>query len=188
MVAGAAARYELGVGELHRSIKHDRRGQSQEMGTATGVLKRFGDSEWVERLGRVGLVAKGISYGIVGVLAVLVALEVGGAATDRPGALRLLSEQWYGVVCSSPWGSASAPTRSGGSRRRCSTVTTRATTSRAGRSAAGPSRRGALLGLSLLAFSFVTGPRGESRDEPEHTARLRAPARAVARARRSGWA
>ena len=28
------------------------------------------------------------------------------------------------------------------------------------------------LGLSLLSFSFVTGPRGESRDEPEQTARV----------------
>jgi hypothetical protein len=142
------------------------------MGTATGELKRFGDSESVERLGRVGLVAKGISYGIVGVLAVLVALEVGGAATDRPGALRLLSERWYGVVLLVALGlgfGAYAVWR-----------LAQALLNRddEGNDFEGWAKRGGALakgllysGLSLLAFSFVTGPRGESRDEPEHTAR-----------------
>ena len=45
-------------------------------------MKRFGDSEWIERLGRVGLVAKGIVWA-GGLLAVLVALGIGGEATDR---------------------------------------------------------------------------------------------------------
>jgi hypothetical protein len=42
---------------------------------------------WEERLGRVGLVAKGVSYGLVGVLAVGVAAGLGGKATSREGAL-----------------------------------------------------------------------------------------------------
>ena len=60
------------------------------MGSTAKALQRLGDSDWIERLGRIGLVAKGVSFGLVGVLAVLVALGVGGAATDRAGALRLL--------------------------------------------------------------------------------------------------
>src|ERR671911_469486 len=68
------------------------------MGSTTRALDRLGDSDWIERLGRIGLVAKGISFALVRGL-------------------------FYA-------------------------------------------------GLSLLAFSFVSGPRGESRDEPENTARV----------------
>jgi hypothetical protein len=143
------------------------------MATETGVLKRFGDSKWIERLGRVGLVAKGVSYGIVGVLAVLVALEVGGAATDRAGALRLISQQWYGVVLLVALGlgfGAYAVWRFA-----------QALLDRddEGNDFEGWAKRGGSLakgllyaGFSVLAFSFITGPRGESRDEPEQTARV----------------
>ena len=68
------------------------------MGVTADKLERAGDSDWVEKLGRFGLVAKGISFGLVGVLAILVAAGVGGAATDRTGALRMLAGEWYGVV------------------------------------------------------------------------------------------
>ena len=36
---------------------------------------RTGKSPWVERLGRAGLVAKGVLYGVVGILALKVALR-----------------------------------------------------------------------------------------------------------------
>ena len=42
-------------------------------------------SGWYEWLARAGLVAKGVSYGIVGVLAVKLAAGDGGAATSRDG-------------------------------------------------------------------------------------------------------
>jgi hypothetical protein len=143
------------------------------MGVSVGALRRFGNGDWVERLGRLGLVTKGVSFGIVGVLAVLVALGAGGAPADREGALRLLSKQWYGVILLVALGlgfGAYAAWRF-----------TQALLDRDdnGSEFEGSAKRlGSLakgvfyLGLSVLSFSFVTGPRGESRDEPEQTARV----------------
>lgn len=53
---------------------------------------------WYEALARVGLVAKGLSYGLVGVLAVGVAAGIGGAATSRQGALKQLAGSSFGAV------------------------------------------------------------------------------------------
>ena len=55
-------------------------------------------SPWVERLGRLGLVAKGVLYGIVGALALAIPLGVGGKATDRQGALRSVASVPLGEV------------------------------------------------------------------------------------------
>lgn len=143
------------------------------MGAAARTLQRVGDSEWVERLGRIGLVAKGISFAIVGVLALLVALDAGGAATDRQGAFRWLSEQPYGFVALlgiafgfgayAVWRFAQALLNrddegddfEGWAKR------------------AGCLAKGLFYaGLSLLAISFLTGPRGESANERERTAQI----------------
>jgi hypothetical protein len=51
---------------------------------------------WEELLGRVGLAAKGVSYGLVGVLAVGVAAGLGGQATSRQGALHDLAGTAFG--------------------------------------------------------------------------------------------
>ncbi len=51
---------------------------------------------WLERLARVGLVAQGISFGLVGVLAIKLALGEGGKATDREGALRTIAHHSVG--------------------------------------------------------------------------------------------
>src|ERR1700730_10613600 len=51
---------------------------------------------WEELLGRAGLVAKGVSYGLVGVLAVGVAAGPGGQATSRQGALHDLAGSAFG--------------------------------------------------------------------------------------------
>lgn len=53
---------------------------------------------WVEGLARYGLVAKGVSYALVGVLAALLALGVGGRATSREGALESIAGEWWGAV------------------------------------------------------------------------------------------
>jgi len=53
---------------------------------------------WYAVLARVGIVAKGISYGIVGVLAVRVAVGSGGQATSRQGALHELAQNTFGKV------------------------------------------------------------------------------------------
>jgi hypothetical protein len=58
--------------------------------------KQAASSPWVEALARFGLVAQGISFGLVGVLAILLALGRGGKATDREGALRAIAEGGFG--------------------------------------------------------------------------------------------
>ena len=54
--------------------------------------ERAAESPWVERLARVGLAAQGVSFGLVAVLAIEVALGKGGKATDRQGALRTIAD------------------------------------------------------------------------------------------------
>jgi hypothetical protein len=66
--------------------------------TVRGASRAAAQSSWVERAGRVGLVAKAASYALIGVLAVQVAIGQGGKAADRQGVLRHLATQ--------PWGEA----------------------------------------------------------------------------------
>src|SRR5581483_5379928 len=54
--------------------------------------------DWQEVCARVGLVAKGVSYALVGVLAVGVAVGVGGSTTSRDGALHELAGNGFGKV------------------------------------------------------------------------------------------
>src|SRR5919201_419611 len=53
---------------------------------------------WYAVLARTGLVAKGVSYGLVGVLAVALALGAGGQTTSRQGALEELATHSFGKV------------------------------------------------------------------------------------------
>jgi len=53
---------------------------------------------WYAALARTGLVAKGVSYGLVGVLAVALALGAGGRATSRQGALQQLASHGFGKI------------------------------------------------------------------------------------------
>lgn len=53
---------------------------------------------WYAALARGGLVAKGVSYGIVGALAVELALGNGGRATSRQGALQTLAQSTLGKI------------------------------------------------------------------------------------------
>lgn len=59
--------------------------------------KQAGQSRWVGWLGRLGLAAKGVSFAIVAVLAIDVALEDEGRTRDRQGALRAIADESYGV-------------------------------------------------------------------------------------------
>ena len=52
--------------------------------------------DWLEALARVGLVAKGASFAIVGFLALELALGRGGKSTSREGALATLAEHGWG--------------------------------------------------------------------------------------------
>jgi len=60
--------------------------------------KQAAQSPWVGWMARVGLVAQGVSYGIVGVLALLLALGEGGSAESRTGALQTLAGSTLGLV------------------------------------------------------------------------------------------
>jgi hypothetical protein len=53
---------------------------------------------WEEILARAGLVAKGVSYGLVGVLAIGVAVGAGGRTASRQGALHELAGNGFGKV------------------------------------------------------------------------------------------
>ena len=55
-------------------------------------------SGWYAWLARAGLLAKGVSFGIVGALAIKLALGDGGRATSREGALHALAGETFGVV------------------------------------------------------------------------------------------
>lgn len=66
--------------------------------SAGAVSQRAAQSTWVDGLARFGLVAKGFSYGLVGVLAALLAAGRGGQAASREGALEVLADESYGKV------------------------------------------------------------------------------------------
>jgi hypothetical protein len=60
--------------------------------------RKAAQSVWVEWAGRFGLLAKGTIYGLVGVLALMVAFGFGGRPKDRQGALRFIADQSLGGV------------------------------------------------------------------------------------------
>jgi hypothetical protein len=51
---------------------------------------------WYAVVARTGLVAKGLSYGLVGALAIKLALGDGGTATSRQGALKTVAQHSFG--------------------------------------------------------------------------------------------
>jgi hypothetical protein len=53
-------------------------------------------STWVEGAARIGYVVRGLLYIVVGILAVQVALGVGGQTTDKKGAIEVLGAQPFG--------------------------------------------------------------------------------------------
>jgi hypothetical protein len=62
----------------------------------TQQLTRQDPSTWVERLARFGYAAKGVVYGIVGLLAAQAAFGAGGKTTDTEGALQIILNQPFG--------------------------------------------------------------------------------------------
>ncbi len=53
---------------------------------------------WTERLARLGYLAKGVVYAVVGVLALQVAFGTGGQTTDTKGALATLAQGPLGTA------------------------------------------------------------------------------------------
>lgn len=60
--------------------------------------ERAARSKTFDRLARAGFVARGLIYGIIGVLALKLALGDGGKATNQQGALRTIAHQPFGRV------------------------------------------------------------------------------------------
>ena len=66
------------------------------MGEVKREAKRAASSKWARWLARAGLVAKGISFGLVAALALGVAIRDQGKIEDRQGALQQIAENPYG--------------------------------------------------------------------------------------------
>lgn len=65
-------------------------------GTFELLGRRAGESRWVEPLGRAGLVAKAVLYGVIAILAFQVARGARGQAPDKDGALQTIAGQPFG--------------------------------------------------------------------------------------------
>jgi hypothetical protein len=69
---------------------------SMSSGAIAAKGRRAGQSPWVERLGRIGLVAQGVLYTVIGILAIQVARGGREEDPDKGGALRTIAEQPFG--------------------------------------------------------------------------------------------
>jgi len=65
---------------------------------ADEVAERVGKHPWTERLARIGYAAKGVVYIVVGALATMTALGVGGEAQGTQGAMRSIARQPFGTA------------------------------------------------------------------------------------------
>jgi len=60
--------------------------------------RRVARSRWIGVAGRVGLAAQGVCFGIIGVLAIGLALGAGGSASDPQGALNALARHGWSRI------------------------------------------------------------------------------------------
>lgn len=85
----ATSRLEEGARRGQEALRHPAR--EARAGARTG-------SGWYAWMARIGLLAKGVSFAIVGILAIKLAVGDGGKATSRQGALQSLAHHWFGKV------------------------------------------------------------------------------------------
>ncbi|GAA4985251.1 DUF1206 domain-containing protein [Yinghuangia aomiensis] len=71
---------------------------SDAVGTVQAAGKEVAASSWLGSLARLGLVARGVNYVLVGVLAVQIGTDAPGKEADRQGALRTVAGQPGGGV------------------------------------------------------------------------------------------
>jgi hypothetical protein len=81
-------------------MRNVRPGNNRMMSSGSIAEKghRAGKSPWVERFGQAGLVAKGVLYGVVAILAIDVALGSREENVDKNGAFRTIAEQPFGKL------------------------------------------------------------------------------------------
>ena len=66
--------------------------------TARSAGEEVARSAPYEWLARAGFVARGLIYGIIGILAIKLAIGVGGKTTNQQGALRTIAHQPFGKI------------------------------------------------------------------------------------------
>jgi hypothetical protein len=65
---------------------------------AEQVIDKVAEHPWMERLARFGYATKGVVYMVVGALATLAAIGMGGETTDLHGALQAIEMQPFGKI------------------------------------------------------------------------------------------
>jgi hypothetical protein len=86
-------------GEMATNVRSDRQGSAiGTLPTDEARQKAESGTGWYAWLARGGLLAKGVSYALVAVLAIGVAIGTGGATTSRQGALETLAQETWGKV------------------------------------------------------------------------------------------
>ena len=83
----ATSRVKEGAERGQQALRHPAREARADAESGSG---------WYAWVARIGLLAKGVSFAIVGVLAIKLALGDGGKATSRQGALQTLADEWFG--------------------------------------------------------------------------------------------
>ncbi|MGH9631148.1 MAG: DUF1206 domain-containing protein, partial [Bryobacteraceae bacterium] len=89
-----------------RTLPAPKRQQAEEaMGNLSDVQRHaartyssVARSPWTERLARLGFAAKGVVYIIIGVLAAMAGLGIGGETTNTKGAVQQIGQQPFGQV------------------------------------------------------------------------------------------
>src|SRR5918999_499325 len=89
----------------HQGSPHDSESRGEEEGEdmttaqeAKYAARDAARSEPIGWLGRLGLVAMGVSYGLVAVLAIKLALRAGGETEDCGGALQTIAQDGFGRI------------------------------------------------------------------------------------------
>jgi Domain of Unknown Function (DUF1206) len=70
----------------------------QPVGSARTSGKKVARSRGFEWLARAGFVARGLIYGVIGILAIKLAVGAGGRTTNQQGALKTIAQQPFGKV------------------------------------------------------------------------------------------
>jgi len=70
----------------------------REVARARAAVDEHEVAKWVERLARLGYAAKGVVYGLVGVLAAQLAFGTGGEVTGTRGAIREIGQGSFGQI------------------------------------------------------------------------------------------
>ena len=91
----AASASAAGGGVRHGDHQHAARRRSARREAEGERVARADQFEW---LARAGLVARGVVYGLIGILAVKLALGDGGKTTNQQGALKTIARQPLGEV------------------------------------------------------------------------------------------